>query len=264
MRQPSKLTRLSTTRRRLLQALGASAVALPITSRASRARVVVVGAGFGGATAARTLRRLDTNLDITLIDANPHYTACPFSNLVLAGGRTLQQQAFSWQSLAAEGINTVQAVVREIDTARCQLTLADKTTLDYDKLVLAPGIAFQWEAIEGYDLAASLLCPHAWKAGEQTRLLRNQLTAMPDNGVVAISVPAAPYRCPPGPYERASLIAHYLKRNKPRAKLLLLDAKDRFSKQPLFMAGWKKLYGNSVEWRGLSAPGNGRNTRALH
>src|SRR5439155_5192795 len=135
------------------------------------------------------------------------------------------------------------------------VTLADGTLLSYDRLVVAPGIDLRWDALPGYGEAASEKMPHAWKAGAQTMLLRRQLEAMEDGGLVVISAPANPYRCPPGPYERASLIAHYLKAKKPRSKLILLDAKDAFSKQKLFQKPWKELYPDLLEWVSLSAGG---------
>ena len=136
-----------------------------------------------------------------------------------------------------------------------RVSLADGQTLSYDRLVLAPGIDMSWDALPGYSEAAAERMPHAWKAGEQTLLLRRQLEAMEDGGLVVISVPANPFRCPPGPYERASLIAYYLKTHKPRSKLIILDAKDAFSKQRLFLNAWKELYPGMLEWVPLS---NGR------
>jgi NADPH-dependent 2,4-dienoyl-CoA reductase/sulfur reductase-like enzyme len=144
---------------------------------------------------------------------------------------------------------------KSVDPQTRTITLADTTKLAYDRLILAPGIDFRWGALSGYGEAAAEKMPHAWKAGPQTLLLRRQLEAMRDGGIVAIAVPANPYRCPPGPYERASLIAHYLKTNKPKSKLLILDAKDAFSKQKLFQNGWAALYPDLIEWVALSAGG---------
>lgn len=249
-------------RRQTLKALGLGAVALPLKLKAATgATVVIIGGGFAGASAARSLRQLAPELRIILIEASTRYTACPLSNLVIAGERSLSAQQFSWSQLAAEGIQVINAVARDIDAAIRKVTLADGTELLYDKLILAPGIRLRWNALEGYDQTAAQRMPHAWQAGQQTVLLRQQLAAMPDNGVVAISVPAAPYRCPPGPYERAGLIAHYLQQHKPRAKLIILDAKDSFSKQALFIAGWRALYGDRIEWRGLSDSGSVRAVR---
>jgi len=245
-------------RRRFL-GLAAAALVAPLLPRPARAqagaRIVVVGGGFAGATCARSLRRADPGLDVTLVEPNPTFTACPFSNAVLAGLRDLRDQRFGYQALVAEGIRVVHAAATAVDPRGRQVRLADGTALPYERLVVAPGIDFRWEAIPGYGEAAAQQMPHAWKAGEQTLLLRRQLEAMPDGGLVVMAVPANPYRCPPGPYERASLIAHYLKTTKPRSKLLVLDAKDSFSKQPLFTAAWGQLYPGLLEWVPLSQGG---------
>ncbi len=215
----------------------------------TKARVVVAGGGFAGATCARTLAQL--GIRVTLVEPNPVYTACPFSNLVISTDRPIQAQQFSYAGIANAGVEVRHARVVGVDAQRVQLD--DGSRLDYDRLVLAPGIEINWDGLPGYDQAAAELMPHAWQAGAQTLLLRRQLRAMPDGGVVVISVPDNPYRCPPGPYERASLIAHYLKAHKPRSKVLILDAKDRFSKQPLFTRAWQEQYGQLVEWQGRSA-----------
>jgi NADPH-dependent 2,4-dienoyl-CoA reductase/sulfur reductase-like enzyme len=216
---------------------------------------VVVGGGFAGATCARFLRRADARIDLTLVEPNPTFIACPFSNAVVAGLRDIRDQRFGYQVLGAEGIRVVQAAAAGIDPPRRQVRLADGAALPYDRLVLAPGIDLRWGAIPGYDEAAAEKMPHAWKAGEQTLLLRRQLEAMPDGGLVVMAVPANPYRCPPGPYERASLIAYYLKTHKPRSKVLVLDAKDSFSKQRLFTDAWGQLYPGLLEWVSLSQGG---------
>ncbi len=235
------------------RSLLAAALAAPAIARAQpAARVVIVGGGFGGATAARTLRRIAPAIDVTLIEANPVFTACPFSNLVLAGLRDIASQRFGYAALAAEGVRVIHAQAIAAEPGR--LRLADGTLLPYDRMILSPGIDLAWGALPGYDEAASARMPHAWKAGAQTELLARQLDAMEDGGVVLMTAPPNPFRCPPGPYERASLIAHYLKTRKPRSKLLILDAKDNFSKQSLFQAAWKQLYPN-LEWVGLSAGG---------
>jgi NADPH-dependent 2,4-dienoyl-CoA reductase/sulfur reductase-like enzyme len=243
-----------------LSALGLAGLFAPSAlTRAAGARLVVVGGGFGGATAARFAKRLLPGLAVTLVEPNEHYVACPFSNLVVAGLRTLEQQTFSYQALAGEGIAIVRASARDIDPAGKTVTLDSGQKLAYDRLILAPGIDFRWETLQGYGPQATQRMPHAWKAGAQTLLLQRQLQAMDDGGVVAMSVTAAPFRCPPGPYERASLIAAYLARHKPRSKLIILDANERFSKQPLFMGAWESLYGDRLEWR--SASNDGRVTR---
>lgn len=239
---------------------GATAVAAtaalwsPAIAQAA-ARVVVIGGGFGGASCARALRQLDPKLRVTLIEPNRVFTACPFSNDVIAGDRSIDAQQFTYEKVAADDIAVVQQAAMKVDPQARTIGLADGSTLAYDRLVLSPGIDLRFDALQGYDEAASEQMPHAWKAGAQTLLLRKQLDAMEDGGIVAISVPANPFRCPPGPYERASLIAHYLKTRKPKSKLIILDAKDAFSKQRLFQAAWKELYPDIIEWVGLSQGG---------
>jgi len=246
------------TRRDTILGVSASAavLALPNVARAqAAARVVVVGGGFGGAVCARALKRLDAKLQVTLVEPNKTFTACPFSNEVIAGLREIEAQQFGYEKIAAEGISVIAQAATKIDAAARSVTLADGTSLSYDRLVLSPGIDFHFDALPGYDEAASTKMPHAWKAGEQTMLLRRQLEAMDDGGTVVLAVPANPARCPPAPYERASLIAHYLKAKKPRSKVLILDAKDSFSQQRLFERAWKELYGEMIERVSLSQGG---------
>jgi sulfide dehydrogenase [flavocytochrome c] flavoprotein subunit len=218
-------------------------------------RVVVVGGGFAGSTCARALRRLDAKLQVTMVEANPTFIACPFSNSVIAGLRELKAQQFTYEGVAGDGVKLVVATAIAIDSQARSVALNSGETLSYDRLVLAPGIDIRWDALPGYDEAAANRMPHAWKAGEQTMLLRRQLEAMEDGGLVVISVPANPFRCPPGPYERASLIAYYLKTRKPHSKLIVLDSKDVFSKQRLFQNAWKELYPGLLEWVSLSSGG---------
>jgi len=273
----------TTNRREALTLLGLGAVATKVagaekTSQSSfeatvrlprkTRRVVVIGGGFAGATAARSIKLQSPQTQVVLIERKSHYTACPFSNLVIAGERKITAQQFSWQALSRTGVEVITANVTDVDTDRREVKLQDNSRIDYDRLVLAPGIALRFDAIEGYNEQAATILPHAWQAGSQTTLLRQQLKSMPNNGLVVIAVPQNPYRCPPGPYERASLIAHYLRREKRRAKLLVLDAKDRFSKMSLFRNAWQELYGDLIEWRGLSDSGAVRKvepaTRTLH
>jgi sulfide dehydrogenase [flavocytochrome c] flavoprotein chain len=235
-------------------ALGAATlVARPAVAQGSP-RVVVVGGGFGGVTCARVLQR--SAIAVTLVEPNATYTACPVSNAVLAGLRPLQAQQFGYDAVRKDGVAVVQQSATGVDPQERRVTLSDGTTLPFDRLVLAPGIDIRFDALPGYDEEAAKILPHAWKAGEQTALLRRQLEAMEDGGTVIIVAPANPFRCPPGPYERASLIAHYLKTRKPRSKLLILDAKDSFSKQRLFQAAWRELYPGLIEWVPLSSGGN--------
>jgi NADPH-dependent 2,4-dienoyl-CoA reductase/sulfur reductase-like enzyme len=218
-------------------------------------RVVVIGGGFGGASAAKALRRIDPMIDVTLVEANPTYTACPFSNEVIAGLRDIGAQRFGYAGLLAAGVRVIHTAATAIDPAARTVTLQDAPPLAYDRLILSPGVDLRWDALQGYDEKAAEILPHAWKAGEQTLKLRRQLEAMPEGGVVVMSVPPNPYRCPPGPYERASLIAHYLKTSKPRAKIIVLDAKDVFSKQKLFQNAWAALYPGILEWVSMSDGG---------
>jgi NADPH-dependent 2,4-dienoyl-CoA reductase/sulfur reductase-like enzyme len=245
------------TRRAVTRGLASiAAAALPCPSFAqAAAAVAVIGGGFGGASCARALRKLDPKLRVTLIEPNRSFMACPFSNEVIAGLRELELQQFGYDKIAAEGVTVVAHAATTVDPQARIIGLAEGGTLNYDQLVLAPGIDMRFDALPGYDEAASARMPHAWKAGEQTQLLRKQLEAMDDGGVVVIAVPAAPLRCPPAPYERASLIAHYLKARKPRSKVLILDAKDGFSQQRLFEQAWKELYPGMIERIALSQGG---------
>jgi sulfide dehydrogenase [flavocytochrome c] flavoprotein chain len=227
---------------------------LPAIAQGAGGRVVVVGGGFGGATCARFIRRIDPRIAVTLVEASPTFTACPFSNLVIVGLRDLKAQEFGYDKLAADQVTVQISPATAIDTQGRNVTLGNGASLPYDRLVLSPGIDIRWDGLPGYTEAAAERMPHAWKAGEQTLLLRRQLEAMEDGGTVVISAPANPFRCPPGPYERASLIAYYLKTKKPKSKLIVLDAKDAFSKQGLFQAAWKALYPN-LEWVSLSSGG---------
>ena len=252
------MTTRPVTRRSAVLGITAAAAALawPRLSRAqSTARVVVVGGGFGGAACARALKRAQADLQVILIEPNAVFTSCPFSNEVIAGLRDIEAQQFSHDKLAANGVTMIDQAVTTIEPRLRSVMTADGVVMPYDRLVLSPGIDFRFEALPGYDDAASEKMPHAWKAGAQTLLLRRQLEAMDDGGTVAIAIPANPSRCPPAPYERASLIAHYLKTRKPRSKVLLLDAKDNFPQQPLFEKAWKELYGDMIERVGLSQGG---------
>ncbi len=231
-------------------AAGAAALTLPsiVRAQAASAHVVVVGGGFGGATAARYLRQFAPQIKVTLVEPAERFYTCPFSNLYLAGLRSWDSIGHSYDGLRKAGVNVVQASAEAVDGTARKVKLSNGQTLSYDKLVLSPGIDMRWNALEGYDEAAAQLAPHAWKAGAQTQLLKKQLEAMPDGGKFVMVIPANPFRCPPGPYERAAMVAHYFKQHKPKSKILLLDDKDAFSKQALFLQGYKALYGDMIEW----------------
>lgn len=231
----------------------ASLLAAPAFAQNAAPRVVVMGGGFAGATAARELKRL--GIAVTLVEPNPTFTACPFSNVVIGGLRELKSQQFGYDAIKREGIALVQQMATGVDADARRVMLADGQVLTYDRLVVAPGIDIRYDALPGYTESATQAMPHAWRAGEQTDLLRRQLESMEDGGLVVMSAPANPFRCPPGPYERASLIAHYLKTKKPKSKLIVLDAKDMFSKQRLFQNAWKELYPDHLEWVSLSQGG---------
>ena len=236
-------------------AVASAALPIPAISQGSAGRVVVVGGGFAGTTCARFIRRIDPRITVTLVEGSPVFVACPLSNAVIAGLRDLQAQQFGLDKVADDGVVRARAPAIGIDAQARFVALTNNARISYDRLVLAPGIDLRWDALPGYSEAASERMPHAWKAGEQTLLLRRQLEAMEDGGTVIVSAPANPFRCPPGPYERASLIAYYLKTKKPKSKLILLDAKDAFSKQRLFQNAWKELYPGMLEWVPLSAGG---------
>ena len=246
------------TRRNVVRGVVASA-ASPAFFRPARAqsaaRIVVIGGGFGGASCARALRQIDPKLQVTLVEPNRTFTACPFSNEVIAGLREIEAQQFTYERIIAEGVTVIAQAAASVNPQMRLVVLADGKSLGYDRLVLAPGIDARFDALPGYDEAAAAKMPHAWKAGEQTLLLRKQLEAMDDGGLVVLAVPAAPLRCPPAPYERASLIAYYLKARKPRSKVLILDAKDTFPQQRLFENAWKELYPDMIERVSLSQGG---------
>ncbi|HPP83941.1 MAG TPA: FAD/NAD(P)-binding oxidoreductase, partial [Rubrivivax sp.] len=221
------------------------------TSSASIGRVVVIGGGFGGATAARYLRLWGGNVDVTLIERNPDFVSCPISNLVIGGFKTIGDVTRSYDGLRAAGVQIVQGDVVAIDAGARKVRLAGGTEYGYDRLVLSPGIDFMWEQVGGLQAAVdSGAIVHSWKAGAQTLALRRQIEAMPDGGVFALSIPKAPYRCPPGPYERACVVAAYLAQSKPRSKVLVLDANPEItSKKGLFEKAFKEHYAGILEYR---------------
>jgi len=233
-----------------LVALSLGVLARPSQLRAAaRARLVVIGGGPGGATVAVAVKSAAPDIDVTLIEPQRHYTSCFYSNHFIGGFRSFASITNGYQGLSALGINVVHARAAAIDAAQRTVRLEGGGTLAYDRLVVAPGIAFKYGSIEGYSEAASYFMPHAWTGGRQSRLLRERLDDMADGGLVVIAAPRNPYRCPPGPYERACLIAHYLKREKPKSKLIILDPKMSFSKQAVFEEAFAKYYKGIIELR---------------
>ncbi len=213
--------------------------------------VVVVGGGAGGATAARYLAKDSKGeITVTLIEPTRKYYTCFFSNLYLGGFKTIEDIGHSYGTLAASGVNVVHDWAIGVDRAAKTVTLAGGSTLGYDKLVLSPGIDFVEGAVEGWDISAQNAMPHAYKAGSQSELLKAQLMAMPQGGTFAMVAPPNPYRCPPGPYERVSMVAHFLKNNNPTAKIIVADPKPKFSKMGLFQEGWNNHYEGMVDWIG--------------
>ncbi|TQV64632.1 MAG: twin-arginine translocation signal domain-containing protein [Halothiobacillaceae bacterium] len=219
-------------------------------SRGSGGHVVVVGGGFGGAAAAKYIRTFDPSIKVTLIDAAlSNYSTCPFSNLVLSGDLKMEDIKVSFDALKNKyGVNLIEDHVDGIDADKRTVRLKSGKTLAYDRLVLSPGIELKYGAIEGYSHDVAQKLPHAWKAGNQTAILRRQLEAMPDGGTFLMVAPPNPFRCPPGPYERASVVADYFKRHKPKSKIIILDPKDKFSKQGLFQEAWDSLYPGMIDW----------------
>lgn len=242
-----------TERREFLKTMGAlSLAAWGIAPRrvhaAAKARVVVVGGGYGGAIAAKYLKLAEPEMEVVLIERSKQYVSCPLSNEVVGGNAEIDSLTFTYANLARRGIKVVHDSVTAIDPVARTVRIASDHVFNYDHCVVSPGVDFLWDEIEGYDEAASQIMPHAWKAGPQTLLLAKQIKDMRDGGVVIISAPLDPFRCPPGPYERACVIAGYLKKHKPKSKVIILDAKETFSKKPLFEQGWKQHYEGYITW----------------
>jgi sulfide dehydrogenase [flavocytochrome c] flavoprotein chain len=235
---------------KIVGAGGALALAgLPSIARAAtKAKVVVIGGGYGGAIAAKYLRLLEPGVEVTLVERNKLYVSCPLSNEVLAAERDIASLTWGYDGLAKHGVKVVNDEVTAIDAVKRSVSLKSGGKLAYDKLIVSPGIDFKYEAVEGFTEKTADVMPHAYKAGAQTLLLRKQLEAMPDGGTFIISVPPKPFRCPPGPYERAALAALYFKHHKPKSKVVILDANDSFSKQALFTQAWEKLYPGMITW----------------
>jgi sulfide dehydrogenase [flavocytochrome c] flavoprotein subunit len=253
------------TRRQILKSTGGSVAAAALWPRALRAqaapRVVVIGGGYAGASCARALKAANGKIDVTLVEARAIYTSPPMSNAVLGGLRDLPSLQFGYDKVAAAGVTVKIAAATHVDTAARAVTLSTGDKVSYDRLVLAPGISLRFDALNGYTERTVAQVPHAWTANaSQLDLLHKQLEAMEDGGTVAIVAPDNPSRCPPGPYERASMIANYLKAKKPKSKILILDAKDTFTMQQLFMNAWKQLYPGMIEWK---SPSNGGNAASI-
>ncbi|MGF1643664.1 MAG: FCSD flavin-binding domain-containing protein [Thiotrichales bacterium] len=252
-------------RRDFIRIVGGATVAggllgFPGLLLAATRKVVVVGGGVGGCTAAKYLRKLDPRIEVTLIETHDRYTSCFMSNEVLSGDRTIESLTFGYDSLKRHGVNIVIERVDAIDPGKKIVRTAGGLQFDYDACVVSPGVDFKWSAIDGYSEAVAETIPHAWFAGPQTTTLKRQIEAMPEGGTVILVAPPNPYKCPPGPYERAAQIAMYCKHHKPRAKIIILDPKDSFSKQGLFTQGWTQLYGYGganamIEWVGAAAGG---------
>ena len=247
-------------RRNFIKAAGgATAIAsfgFPQLVLGAAKKVVVIGGGAGGTIVAKYIKMMDQAIDVTLIERDEQYYTCFMSNEILGGERQLDSLRFSYKGLADYGVNVVYEEAIGIDYEK-KIVKTNGGKYAFDKLVLSPGIDFKWGAIAGYDEAAAQKMPHAYKAGDQTTLLVKQLEDMKDGGTVIIAPPANPFRCPPGPYERACQIAHYLKHNKPKSKVMVIDAKDKFSKQGLFQQAWKELYSGMIEWIPAADTGGG-------
>ena len=237
----------------LLAASGTLGLLTGCATMGSGPKVVVVGGGFGGATAAKYVRMWsDYGIQVTLIEPNAAFVSCPISNLVLGGSKSISDITTPYDNLAKRhGVNLVRDSVTSIDADKRVVKLAGGGELAYDRLIVSPGVDFMWETLPGMNKpGAQSKVLHAWKAGAQTVALRQQLEAMPDGGVYALAIPLAPYRCPPGPYERACQVASYFKAAKPKSKVLILDANDDVTSKPaLFKKAWAERYAGIIEYR---------------
>lgn len=252
-------------RRKFIQMTGSAVAAgtmlsLPGVARAGGKKVVIVGGGVAGATTARYLKIQDPSIDVTVIETNANYHTCFLSNEVLGGLRTYDSIRVTFDGLKRMGVKVVKDTVTGVDANARKVKTAGGSTYGYDRLVVAPGIDFKWGAVSGIGPDTVDKVPHAWKAGPQTALLRKQIEALNNGDNVVIIAPPNPFRCPPGPYERAALIAYYLKQKKPKSKVIVLDPKEKFSKMGLFTAAWKRFYGYKgdnamIEWYPASAVG---------
>lgn len=252
-------------RRHFSGLIGAGALAaglgLPAYAQGAKPRVVVIGGGAGGATAARYIAKDSKGaIDVTLIEPSKRYYTCFFSNLYLGGYRDYQSIGHSYDALAANhGVNVVHDWAMSVDTAGKTVALGSGVSVPYDRLVIAPGIDLKYDSVPGYSIEGQDTMPHAWKSGTQVALLKSQVENMKEGGTFVMVPPPNPYRCPPGPYERISMIAHILKEKNPTAKIIVLDPKEKFSKQALFTEGWEKHYPGMVEWIPASISGGIKN-----
>jgi NADPH-dependent 2,4-dienoyl-CoA reductase/sulfur reductase-like enzyme len=253
------------TRRKFTKLAGFAAASTMLTApniaRAARPKVVVIGGGAGGATAARYIAKdSDGAIEVTLIEPSKKYYTCFFSNLYLGGFRDYESIGHTYERLAsAHGINVVHDWAAGVDKAAKTVTLASGAKVAYDRLVIAPGIDLKYGSVPGYSVEAATAMPHAWKSGTQVQLLKTQVENMKEGGTFVMVPPPNPFRCPPGPYERVSMIAHILKQKNPTAKIIVLDPKEKFSKQALFTEGWAEHYPDMIEWIPASVSGGVKN-----
>ena len=247
-----------------LAAAGAASLSGPVSGPAgaqgpasATGHVVVVGGGVGGATVAHHVKKHAEDLVVTLVEPRQTYTTCFFSNLYLAGIRSLDSLTHTYDGLRSMGVEVIHQYASDIDAANRRVVLVDGKKIDFDRLVLAPGIDLKWGSIKGYDEKVAASMPHAWEAGDQTKILKQKLSALEDGDIVIMAVPPAPYRCPPAPYERAAVIAHFLKMNRPKSKLLVFDTKEQFWGKDLFVSGWSQHYSGFIEWVSPKTSGGG-------
>jgi NADPH-dependent 2,4-dienoyl-CoA reductase/sulfur reductase-like enzyme len=240
-------------RRSFIGTATAASIAAPsvFAGAHGKPRVVVVGGGAGGATAARYVAKDSKGaIDVTLIEPSRAYYTCFFSNLYLGGFKDVEDIGHTYGKIASTGVNVVHDWAVAVDRDAKTVSLAGGAAVPYDKLILSPGIDFVDGAVDGWDLTSQNAMPHSYKAGSQTELLKAQLAAMPAGGIFAMVAPPNPYRCPPGPYERVSMVAHHLKTNNPTAKIIVADPKPKFSKMGLFQEGWADHYAGMIDWIG--------------
>jgi sulfide dehydrogenase [flavocytochrome c] flavoprotein subunit len=229
--------------------VAATALGMPFIARAASPNVVVIGGGAGGGTAARYIAKDSKGaINVTLIEPTKQYYTCFFSNLYLGGFRDYASIGHTYENIAKEGVGVVHDWAEAVDRDKKVVRLASGAEVSYDRLIVSPGIDIEYDSVPGYSVEASAVMPHAWKSGTQVQMLKARVEAMPEGGTYIMVAPPNPYRCPPGPYERISMIAHLLKQKNPKAKILILDPKEKFSKQPLFQEGWQRHYPDMVEW----------------